>query len=174
MGVKGRVDGREPPQLPAWAGAWKYSPRAGNVDFPARPPPSMAGMAYRDSCGARKGWLAAAQPSLPLRAPLELSDACLGLCGLWGAMQGAVGSARGVTRGTGPGCLTAFVPAGAQGSVCTSPQSFLSTMPLSSSSCWPTSVWPPSWTQAYSHEVSLGLLGEVSRIELPPSALPLR
>ncbi|KAM6205364.1 palmitoyltransferase ZDHHC5 isoform 2-T2 [Sarcoramphus papa] len=25
-------------------------------------------------------------------------------------------------------------------------------MPSSSSSCWPTSVWPPSWTQAYSRE----------------------
>lgn len=157
--AKGRVDGREPPQLPAWAGAWKYGPRAGNVDFPARPPLSTAGTAYRDGCGARRGRLAPARPSLAPRAPSELGDCAS--CGASGeAMRGAAGSAGGVTRGTGTGCLTAFVPAGARGSVCTSPQSFLSTMPSSSSSCWPTSVWPPSWTQAYSREVSLALLGK--------------
>lgn len=161
--VKERVDGREPPQLPAWAGAWKYRPGAANADFPARPPPSMAGMAYRDGCGARRGWLAPARPSLAPRAPSELSDTCLGLCGSGAsgeATRGAAGSTAGVTRGTGPGCLTAFVPVGARGSACTSPQSFPSTMPSSSSSCWPTSVWPPSWTQAYSREVSLALLGK--------------
>lgn len=48
--------------------------------------------------------------------------------------------------------------AGALGSASTSPQSFPSTMLSSSSSCWPTSAWPPSWTQAYSHEVSVAQL----------------
>lgn len=56
--------------------------------------------------------------------------------------------------------LTAAVPAGARGSVSTCPQSSPPTMPSSSSSCWPTSAWPPSWTRAYSREVSLAPAGK--------------
>lgn len=62
---------------------------------------------------------------------------------------------------TAPGRVSqSCVPAGARGSASTCPRSFPSTMPSSSSSCWPTSAWPPSWTQASSPEVSAALGGD--------------
>lgn len=85
-------------------------------------------------------------------APVWVWDA------LWGAPETVGGSGSDTSEGSEG--LTATVPAGAQGSVSTCPQSSLPTMPSSSSLCWPTSAWPPSWTQAYSHEVSLAPAGK--------------
>lgn len=85
-------------------------------------------------------------------APVWVWDA------LWGAPETVGGSGSDTSEGSEG--LTATVPAGAQGSVSTCPQSSPPTMPSSSSLCWPTSAWPPSWTQAYSHEVSLAPAGK--------------
>lgn len=53
--AKGGADGREPPRLTAWAGAWRHSPRVGKAEVPARPPPRMAGTAHGDGCGVGGG-----------------------------------------------------------------------------------------------------------------------
>lgn len=81
---------------------------------------------------------------------------------VWDVLLGAPRRVRSSGSDTSEGSkgFTASVPTGAQGSVSTYPQSSLPTMPLSSSLCWPTSAWPPSWTRAYSHEVSLSLAGK--------------
>lgn len=74
----------------------------------------------------------------------------------WDALQGGGRS----DTSEGSKGLTAAVPTGARGSVSTCPPSSPPTMLSSSSLCWPTSAWPPSWTRAYSHEVSLALAGK--------------